>query len=125
MLIPIITRNCKGTCEWFDNKLGYGFVRVFIEKDVSSIVFVHKNNILSKNKFLKKNDNLVFHVKLTPKGDKAILVRKLKKQTHTQVSMPLLTNQLQEDRTFMNMNDTVFIVLLCTVVMYSVYNVWF
>lgn len=73
-----------GVCEWFNGRLGFGFIRILEEEEEKKDqrVLIHKSNILSNNKFLKKDDKVTLYIKHTTKGDNvAVSVRKTKTKT--------------------------------------------
>lgn len=67
----IVSEN-EGKVKWFDNKLGYGFIKNGNEKDI----FVHYSNIVSEKKFKKlyKGQKVQFNISDTDRGMQAVNV---------------------------------------------------
>lgn len=65
-------KNVQSNVKWFDNKLGYGFIKNGNEKDI----FVHYSNIVSEKKFKKlhKGQKVHFDISETDKGVQAVNV---------------------------------------------------
>jgi len=67
-----------GTCKWFDEKKGFGFIRA---DTIESDIFVHYKHILSEGyRTLVKNELVLFEPSTTAKGIMATKVRKLDNQ---------------------------------------------
>lgn len=67
-----------GTCKWFDEKKGFGFIRT---ETIDSDIFVHYKHILSEGyRTLVKNELVTFEPLTTAKGIMATKVRKLDNQ---------------------------------------------
>ena len=64
-----------GTVEWFDNKRGYGFIKM--DDDPENLeYFVHFSNIISEGSYktLKDGEKVKFDLEETDKGVQAINV---------------------------------------------------
>ena len=77
----------QGKIKWFSEKRGFGFI-----ESEGKDFFVHKSAI-QKNLKLEKGDKVVFEVQESPKGAKAVKVRKIpdlsEKEAHRGVNQPL------------------------------------
>jgi len=63
-----------GTCKWFDDKKGYGF----LQREKGKDVFVHYSAIVGDgHKSLSEGDEVEFDIEQGTKGPQAVNVRKL------------------------------------------------
>lgn len=65
-------KNVQSNVKWFNNKLGYGFIKNGNKKDI----FVHYSNIVSEKKFKKlyKGQKVHFDILETDRGVQAVNV---------------------------------------------------
>lgn len=64
-----------GTCKWFDEKKGFGFLRT---NGIESDIFVHYKHILCEGyRTLVKNELVLFEPLTTAKGIMATRIRKI------------------------------------------------
>jgi CspA family cold shock protein len=69
------SKDLMGTCKWFDEKKGFGFIRT---ESIDSDIFIHYKHILCDGyRTLVKNELVIFEPTTTSKGIMAIKCRKI------------------------------------------------